>query len=335
MPIDVDGATPDVLRLALLVVGLGRSPENLLNPRHSDGEMVRALGRHEDPIVSQYTVWAITENDKLGLAHLGVPLQDIEGQPDNVRAWMFQLLAMEATDHQPHWEIIRLGIDDPAAEARKGLAQGLAHSFVDVFEPWVMEWITTETDPEVSQHLLGHIVRQAAHSPTYEAYALEIYEAEAEGSMLRQSMQANAIQTPIYTKFKRLDAGTPDLFSGGGNVTMVKNQFNIGSVQGGAVAVGDGAATNYGTTNVQVLSPQKIEQVQGELARLEAAVHGSELNAEQKSTALEHVNAAKADPTPVKIGKVIEYAGHLGTVVEAGKTLAPYAMALGSLIGLS
>ncbi|MFC7399546.1 hypothetical protein ACFQU1_20245 [Chelatococcus sp. GCM10030263] len=56
LPLDVDKAGPDLLKLALIVVGLNRSPENLLNPRHTDAEMVRVLGGHDDDVVSQYSV---------------------------------------------------------------------------------------------------------------------------------------------------------------------------------------------------------------------------------------------------------------------------------------
>ena len=89
-------------------------------------------------------------------------------------------------------------------------------------------------------------------------------------------MEASAVQTPIYVRFKQLDAGAFDLF-GGRNITMVDKQYNIGSVQGGAVNVRDGTATNYGTTNVQVLTTQQLEVVQSELSKLEAALHGSAL----------------------------------------------------------
>lgn len=332
LPINVDTASTDVLKLALVVVGLARSPENLLNPRHSDGDMVRALGKHHDPIVSQYTIWAITENASLGVAHLGVEIKDIEGQPDNVRAWMLQLLAIEANDNRPHWEVLRLGMDDPAAEARRGLALGLRSTFVDIFEPLVLDWIANEPDTEVRQHLLSHVVRHAHRSRHYEQYAIEIFDGEPAGSMLRQSMEASAVKLPIYIKFKEIGADAFDLFSGR-SLTVVEKQYNIGSVQGGAVNVGDGSATNFGATSIQVLSSQQVEAAQAELAKLEAALHASTFAAEEKSKALEHVQAAKADPSPKKIGQVIEYLGYLGTLVEVGNTLQPYADSLLKIIG--
>lgn len=334
LPIDVNNASADVLKLALVVVGLARSPENLLNPRHSDGEMVRALGKHHDPIVSQYTIWAITENANLGVAHLGVEIRDIEEQPDNVRAWMLQLLAIEANDNRPHWEVLCQGMNDPAAEARRGLALGFGSTFVDIFEPLVLDWFVNEPDAEVRQLLLGHIVRHANRSRRYEQFAIEIFDREPVGSMLRQSMEASAAKLPIYMKFKEIGAGSPDLF-GGRSFTLVEKQYNIGNVQGGAVNVGDGIATNSGATYIQVLSSQQIEAAQAELARLEAALHASTLAPEQKSKALEQVQAAQADPSPSKIGSVIQYLGYLGTLVEAGSALQPYAEKLLSIIGAS
>ncbi|RXF73541.1 hypothetical protein [Hansschlegelia zhihuaiae] len=333
LPLNVERATPDLLKLALLVVGLDRSPDNLLNPRHSDAEMVKALGRHHDPIVSQYSVWAITENDKLRLIHLGFDLKDIESHPDNVRGWLFQLLAIEATDAEPHWEFVSLGMGDPATEARKGLALGLRNTFIDVFEPLVMEWVAKEPDPDVRQHIMDHIVRQAARSPKYERYAIDIFDGEPAGSVLRQSMEASAVQTPIYIKFRQIGAGAPDLF--GGDIVMGDKTTNIGNVNAGAVAFDGSTATNQGETKIQVLSQMQVQQIQSELAKLEAALHAATaLPEDKKREALSYVTAAKADPSPSNVGKVIEFIGHLGTLAEAGTALAPYAAALGNAIGL-
>jgi hypothetical protein len=129
LPLDVETASPDALKLALVVVGLDRAPVNLLNPRHSNAEMVRALGGHHDNTISQYTVWAITENPTLGVGDLGINIQDIEQQPANVRAWIFQLLAMTPHDAEKHLEYIVLGTNDPDAEAKIGLAAGLKARF--------------------------------------------------------------------------------------------------------------------------------------------------------------------------------------------------------------
>ena len=333
LPLDVEKTTPDLLKLALIVVGLDRSPENLLNPRHTDAEMVKALGTHHDPVVSQYCVWAITENDKLKLVHLGIDLKDIESHPDNVRGWLFQLLAMEATPAEPYWEYVRLGMDDPSIEARKGLATGLRNTFVDVFEPLVMDWVTKESDPEVRQHIMDHIVRQAQRSRKYHLYAVEIYDGEPADSQLRNSMEASAVQTPIYAAFRQIGAGSQGLF--GGDIIMGDKNYTIGNVNAGAVAFDGSSATNSGETKIQVLSQQQVQVIQSELAKLVAALHADTgLPEDKKREALSYVTDAKTDPSPSNVRKVIEFIGHLGTLAEAGTALAPYATALGSAIGL-
>jgi len=65
LPIDVETASPDLLKLALVVVGLDKAPNNMLHPHHKNAELVQALGQHHDGVVSQYSVWAITENESL------------------------------------------------------------------------------------------------------------------------------------------------------------------------------------------------------------------------------------------------------------------------------
>jgi hypothetical protein len=334
LPLDVYKASPSLLKLALLVVGLGHSPENLLNPRHTDAEMVRVLGGHDDPIVSQYSVWAITENAALGVANLGLSLKDIDDHPANVRAWVLQLLAMEADDKEPFWEIIEYGMSDASSEARRGLAFGFKETFVDVFEPMILDWIGNEPDSEVRQHLIEHIIRQAPRSPSYHEYAIELFAGEPPDSPLRQSMEAYAVRTPLYPRFKAINAEIEnDLFRG---VTYVAEQnINIGNLNSGAATIGSGNATNTGPTYIQVLTQQKIEAVRAELAKLEAALHASELDPVEKQRVLFHVQEAKDAPSQGKISNVIELIGHLGTLAEAGHALAPYAVTLGALIGIS
>jgi hypothetical protein len=332
LPLDVDRATSDLLKLALIIVGLDRSPENLLSPRHSDAEMVKALSAHHDPVVSQYCVWAVTENDKLRLVHLGIDLKDIESHPENVRGWLFQLLAMEASAGESYWEYVSLGIGDPSAEARKGLAIGLRDTFLDIFEPLVMEWVMQEPDPEVRQHIMEHIVRQAQRSLTYHRFAMEIYDAEPEGSTLRSSMEASAAKMPIYADFRQIGAGAPSLF---GDIIMVEKQYNIGNVSAGAVAFDGSKAVNNATTNVQALTEQQVHTIRLELAKLEAALHdATALPQEQKREALSYVSEAKENPSQSKVGRVIEFIGKLGTIAEAGTALAPYAAALRTALGI-
>ena len=138
LPIDVEKASPDLLKLALVVVGLDRAPPNMLHPRHENPELVKALGGHHDAVVSQYTVWAITENESLGLGDLGIDVRNIEQQPPNVRAWLLRLIAMTPEDAESNFEFVELGTNDPAAEARAGLALGLRDTYFDGLEALVL-----------------------------------------------------------------------------------------------------------------------------------------------------------------------------------------------------
>ena len=78
--INIETASPDILKLALIVVGVDNAPEHIFHPRHRNEEIVRVLGAHDDDLISQYSIWAVTENDALNISHLGVDLKDIESQ---------------------------------------------------------------------------------------------------------------------------------------------------------------------------------------------------------------------------------------------------------------
>ena len=49
----------------------------MMHPRFSNSELVKALGSHHDNIVSQYTVWAITENPSLRLSDIGYRISEL------------------------------------------------------------------------------------------------------------------------------------------------------------------------------------------------------------------------------------------------------------------
>ena len=294
LPIDVEQASPDLLRLGLVLVGLDRAPANLLNPRHSNAEMVKALGGHDDDVVSQYSVWAITENPDLGVSDLGIDIREIEQKPANVRAWLFRLLAMTTREAERHMEFLELGMRDPDPEARLGLAVGLKNTYFDGLEALVLDWFVKEDDTDVRHAVLDHMVKQAQHCPNYEEMAAQIFEGEPEGSALRRRMVASASGTSIFGRFKQIEAeGSGDLFKGVMIVNKTTNYNIAGGVQGGAVSIG-GDATNFGQAQVHY-NPQTIEQIQSELSKAERELHGMKLEGNVKKEALEHVAEAKAN----------------------------------------
>jgi hypothetical protein len=333
LPINVESASSDLLKLALVVVGLDRAPPNMLHPRHDNPQLVKALGGHHDDVVSQYSIWAITENRGLGLEDIGIDIRNIQQQPTNVRAWLFRLIAMTPEDAEQHFEYIELGTQDPAAEARAGLALGLRDTYFDGVEAIVLDWFTSEPDAEVNQHLLDHMVRNSSDCPSYEAMVLEVYEKEPAGSSLRLRMEAAAAGTVLYGKFKQMD-GTLDLFRG---VTLVTNNtFNVsGGIQGGAVSLG-GDATNSAPTTIHY-NPQTIEAIQSELSKAERELHQVSIDPDLKQQALDHVQAAKADPSPDKLSKAIAALGQVESVatklVGAGTAIGTIGTAIAKLAG--
>jgi hypothetical protein len=335
LPIKIDTASPDILRLALIVVGLDRAPLNMLDPRHDNRQMVKALGSHDDSLVSQYSVWAIAENASLGVADLGIDIRNIEGHPANVRAWLFRLIAMTPEDAQRHFEYIALGTRDPDPEAKLGLALGLRETFFDGIQPLVLDWFTSEPDRDIYQALLDHMVKHASRCPNYEELAVGEYEKAPGGSAVRQRMEASAAGMPLFTKLRWIAYdGSRDLFRG---APVTNNTFNIsGSVQGGAVSLG-GDAKNSGSTAIHY-DPQTISAIQRELSKAESELHALTLAEDLKREALQSVQAAKADPDPGKVAKALEVLAKVEAAatktLSAGTAIAAIAAALAKVAGL-
>jgi hypothetical protein len=300
-PMDVETASPDLLKLALVVVGLDRAPDNMLHPRHENAELVRALGGHDDGVVSQYSVWAITENAKLGLADVGIDIRNIEQQPPNVRGWLFRLIAMSANDDEPYVEYVQLGMQDHVSEVRTGLAVGLRDTYFDGLDALVLDWVTSEHDQDVNEHLIEHMIKHADQNPNYEAMVLEIYEKTLS---LRRRMEVCASGTALFGKFMQISmVGTGDLFRGA-IINMTKNTYNVsGGIQGGAVGIG-GNAQNLGAVQVHY-NPQTIEAIQSELSKAERELELLSVDSDLKRQALRDVRDAKADPAPDKLAKVV------------------------------
>jgi hypothetical protein len=335
LPINIETASPDLLKLALVVVGLDRAPRNMMHPRLGNAELVKALGGHHDNIVSQYTVWAITENPSLSLADIGIDYKLVEDQPANVRAWIFRLIAMTPEDAERNFEYLELGMRDPDLEARSGLALGLKDTYFDGLDAIVLDWFVGEPEAEVRQYLLDHMIRHARESASYQAMALEIYEKEPAGSSLRNRMEVSASGTEMYAKFKQMDSSL-DLFRGETFVT--NNTFNVsGGIQGGAVSLG-GDARNVGSTSIHY-NPQTVEAIQSELARAEREIHGLPLEKDTKEKALQAIAGAKTDPSPSKLEKAVAVLQETDTIaaklVSTGTSLGTIGIAIAKLIGLA
>lgn len=336
LPLKLDTAMPDDLKLALVVVGLDRAPINLFHPRHDNAQIVKALGKHHDNIVSQYTVWAITENPHLGIGDLGIELKDVEQQSANVRSWMFQLIGMSCGDNNDsgndeiRWDLVRLGMEDPDADARSGLATGLRDVYFDGLEPMMLDWCLTEDDPEVQPLIVDHLVRQCHRCPAYHEMAIQLYERAPAGSSMRQRMAASAERTPLYGPFRRIDfGGQNDLFTAG--AVIMADNISIGNLQAGAVAI-NGDASNTGIVTNQY-DAKTIESVQSDFSKIVRELQASNIDDQVKQEALEHVKAAQLDPAPSKIEKALAFVNRAGQLAGASAPLIELGEKIGKAIG--
>lgn len=208
--IDIDTADPQVLKLALITVGLNRDIENLFSPRHSNGQIVKALGTYPNDIVKQYCVWCVLENRRLNLSDLGMSFDGIESQAPNVQAKLLQLGAEQIKDRKERHDVIYRGSFISSPEARCGLAKGLLTNYYDGLEEITIGWFDTEDDSDAKAVLAEHFARFSDECPPYFDKARVISEAEPD---LRSRILLGAEQTELYSIVKGSNSdGNLDLF---------------------------------------------------------------------------------------------------------------------------
>ncbi len=209
--IDINTAPPNILKLALITVGVGRAVENLFDPRHANSEIVRVLGGHDDDIVRQYSVWAIVEHGDLGPEHLGVNLDGLDREPPNVRAKVYGLLATDPSDQYRQQDYLIRGSDDHHPDARMGLATMLRDTYYDGMETATVDWLEQESNEAVKQALLEHFARCGTRCSAYREFVLDHFDKHPSSQDRLLSMAAG---TTFFSDLKRrqLDGGNLDLF---------------------------------------------------------------------------------------------------------------------------
>lgn len=221
LSIDIDRSDQEVLKLALLTVGLNRDIQNLLHPRHSNGEIVKQLCQHDDNIVRQYSVWSVMENRILTLDDLGISLESIEKEPVNVQAKLYQLAAERVPDLKFRTNIIHKGTYSEHAEARNGLAKGIAGIFFDGLADITIGWYDQEDDDEVKALIAEHFARFSDECGPYSDKTLAIVEAN---SKLLDRLMVKAEGKALWGKLRARDVrtGMRDLF---GTAPDLENMF--------------------------------------------------------------------------------------------------------------
>lgn len=211
--IDLDQSSPEILKLALITVGLNKEVENLFHPRHSNGQIVKALGQYPDQVVVQYSVWAIIENKRLSMSDLGVRLDRIDSLPNNVQSKLFQLIVERETNSHIKHQYIADGPFYDSVEAREGLARGLSGKYYDGLEEITIDWFNNEVVADIRGLLAEHFARFSEACSPYETKAFEIVLAEPS---LKERILAGAEGKRLYRMIREQDAiaDLPDLFQG-------------------------------------------------------------------------------------------------------------------------
>lgn len=213
--INIETASPVDLRMATILVGLGKTQFRLFSPHHTNASMSGELNSHDDPIVAQYSVWAVFENPHLNIGHLRLPLREFFGQPENVRGWIYRLIASDAATAEKYADIIQHGSVDSSVGARLGLAEGLVRTSYPGIESTVLSWAMRESSSAVQQHLIEHMGRFASAFPRYEEMVVGVYRSAGHNTLTRVRLEAAARGTDLYSKLKAidLDAERADLFN--------------------------------------------------------------------------------------------------------------------------
>ncbi len=211
--INVDTVDAEVLKLALIAVGLNRAFENMFHPKFSNGQLVKELCTYDDVIVKQYSVWAIIENPTLHLSDLGIPFHQIEREPSNVQSKLLELAAEQHSNIKEKHEIILKGTYLQDMYAREGLAKGLKNQFYDGLQDITLNWFDTESSFRVRELIAEHFSRFAKDCHQYEDKTFELLEREPK---LKKRLYLGAEGTALFGKLKANDlrAGTGDLFAG-------------------------------------------------------------------------------------------------------------------------
>ncbi len=333
LTLNVEKCDPTTLKLGLVLVGLDQSPEFLFHEKHSNKVMVKELGGHHDPLVSQYSAWAVAENKAMTIADLGIDLYDIGGRPENVRHYVYRLIAAENAYSMRYFDILNQGSEDESDEARMGTAMGLRDTYYEGIQDLTLRWISREDNDEVLAYVIDHVVRHASKQPLYERRAIELFVSYAADGAMRDRMMAAAAATPISREFKKILHEEDDGLFGKIGAMNVTNNINNLHMQG--VNSISGNAHNLGQ-QMNVTNNNVTDEIIEKLLEVKSQIEMLNLDEELRNEALAAVSAAQEEPTPTKIQTAVaaikKVAGVLGATTTYGAGLVTIAEGLIKLV---
>jgi hypothetical protein len=268
--VDLYGASPHELLLAVMLIGLERAPEHLFGRRITNLEAIGHLQFHPDPLVAQYAVWSVSENREWDDRSLRILLEDVPDHPANVRSRVFSLIGSHSTNSKRYQEFVVAWAHDPDPEARRGLAVGLRNVYFSGIEVPLAEWFYREHNLATRRLLLEHMGRHLSNSPNY---ADVFSDPQAQTVALPPLHSASVLGGDDFTS---LQTETPIDMIGfqlgwqrrHGSIIVVNQTITGQQVNVGAV-IGHGSATvNQGRIGPSVEQGSEVVDILSQIKRL-------------------------------------------------------------------
>jgi hypothetical protein len=254
--IPLDTASPEELRAAIVLAGMGKSPEHLFHGRHTNAIALSELNLHHVPSVSKYSIWALAEL-KLGYSSLQLPISSLEASAPEVRKWFLRLLFSDAYALKRHLDLVQYAQTDASTEVREEAAMELRGTYVEGLSTPVRDWFFNEVHEEARYALLEHMAAQSIHDDTYRTITTEFYRRALLKSDTRNRVEAAAAGTPLFRELRKiaLVEESVSLFSndnefafGDRSVTNINQNFNNSQI-GAVSASGNISAETLAAVN--------------------------------------------------------------------------------------
>ena len=271
IPVKVSVSDDDLtLKWAIFLAGYGRAPLELFDPRHENAVFLGELNQHDNPEITEYSVWALWERPEFGVTHLKVPAHAIMSTPENARKWLYRLYLKDPLRHGLDVSAVSLMRKADASLAREGLALGLAEISSADFDAEILDWYDDEREPVVRDALLVGMARFSERNADF-AFTAELrFKSAVEDQGLRARLLAASAGTSLFARLRRAEIESAmiaeglQLFAPQTTVIIGQNQmsnFNVGRDLNAQNLVG-GSVKDATLYAVQNLPPERTDDRQ-------------------------------------------------------------------------
>lgn len=322
-PVNIERANPLELRMATLLVGMDKAPQNLFDKKHANGVVIGQLNGHHDHLVAQYSVWAMVENPSLGIGDLTISLKDTESLSPNVRGWVYRLVSADEASAAAHLDYIVLGSQDQSDEAREGLAIGIRNVFVDGIDETTLNWLPDEEVPRIRQRLLEHMAACAEKCPAYLTPVLESYRWADKAARTR--LEGAARGTGTFRELRRIALATEQAELKLERPMVVQNI----NTQGGSIGIVSGEGTVIAGSVEAINRMNDADALKPLLADILKFISEHVRDDAKKTSGAELVKNVAEKPSKSKFKAIIDY---LKMLKEGGGYLDAAGHSIGNLI---